>query len=290
MSNALEPLTKNPLMLSATDLDTNVAVRQGIFSCLKIKQAKLRLVPAAVSVLVQMSAFATVLLSVLAIHYIIQFQFSIFSIVLMQAIIASGLSMLVGMARWWRWIHFCFPLALWGMSMWQVPNELYMIGFLMTLSLYWTTFRSQVPFYPSRPNVWRKVSELVPEDKAIRMIDIGSGLGDLSMHLAKSKPNSQIEGIEIAPLPWFISKLRAIFKGSSATFKLGDYNQLSFADYDVVFAYLSPAAMPALWQKAQQEMQAGSMLISYEFDIPGANASLCIKGEKQSSNLYVWKL
>jgi len=290
MGNAFEPLTKNPLMLSATDFASNVAVKQGIFSCLKFKQAKLRLVPAAVSVLVQMIAFATVLLSVLAIHHFIHFQFSIFSIVLMQATIASGLSILVGMARWWRWIHFCFPLALWGMSMWQVPNEVYLIGFLMTLSLYWTTFRSQVPFYPSRPHVWRTVSALIPLDKTIRMIDIGSGLGDLSMHLAKSKPNSKIEGIEIAPLPWIISKLRAILTGSMAKFKLGDYHQLNFADYDVVFAYLSPAAMPTLWQKAQQEMQAGSMIISYEFDIPGAHASQCIIGEKQSPNLYVWKM
>jgi hypothetical protein len=290
MGNAFEPLTKNPLMLSATDIASNVAVKQGIFSYLKVKQAKLRLVPAAVSVLIQMIALATVFLSVLAIHYCVQFKFSIFLIVLMQAIIASGLSILVGMARWWRWIHFCFPLALWGMSMWQVPNEVYLIGFLMTLSLYWTTFRSQVPFYPSRPQVWRKVSELIPSEKAIRMIDIGSGLGDLSMYIAKTKPTSQIEGIEIAPLPWFISKLRAYLTGSNAKFKLGDYGQLNFSHYDVVFAYLSPAAMPDLWQKAQLEMQAGSMLISYEFDILGAKASLCIQGEKQSPNLYVWKM
>jgi hypothetical protein len=48
--------------------------------------------------------------------------------------------------------------------------------------------------------------------------------------------------------------------------------------------------MPALWQKAQLEMQAGSMLISYEFEIPDAKASLCIQIEKQSPNIYVWKM
>src|SRR5690606_24694820 len=115
-------------------------------------------------------------------------------------------------------------------------------GFLISLSIFWTTFRSQVPFFPSRPIVWQKVAELIPSHKTVRMIDIGSGLGDLSMHVAKAKNNSHIEGIEIAPLPWLVSVVRAWIRRSSARFRLGNYHELHFAAYDIVFAYLSPAA------------------------------------------------
>ena len=291
MRNALD---NNPPALNSTGQSTDFEFKLGIFphlnSSFSLIKSRLRLVPAALAILVQCAAFITVLLSVLVIGFFAPIHFPIFSLVLMQALIATGFCIFVGMASWWRWIHFFFPLALWGMSLWQVPNEVYLIGFLISLSLFWTTFRSQVPFYPSRPSVWRMVAELIPQDKPIRMIDIGSGLGDLSMHIAKTRPESQIEGIEIAPLPWLISKLRASLTRSKAQFKLGDYHAIDFAQYDVVFAYLSPAAMPALWKKAQQEMRAGSLLMSYEFEIPGIQPSFYIKSAGKLPTIYVWKL
>ena len=263
---------------------------------------KIRLVPAALAVLVQCAALIAVLASSWAIYLAAAVYFDtdlsllmpvpvlVPMLVLMQALAAALFSYLAGMASWWRWIHLCFPLAIWGMSCWHVPNEFYLAGFIVSLSLFWTTFRSQVPFYPSRPIVWQQVAGLMPQDKPVRMIDIGSGLGDMSMHIAKVRPDSRIEGIEIAPLPWMLSFVRAWIRRSSAVFRLGDYRKLDFASYDVIFAYLSPAAMLALWEKARQEMRPGSLLVSYEFEIPGVAPSLCVAADKQSPVIYVWRL
>lgn len=247
-------------------------------------------VPAAQAVLVQSSALVAVFLSVLLVNSLSPVRFPFFSLVLMQALFATGICMWIGMAKWWRWIHFFFPLALWGMSMWQVPGEVYLTGFLVSLGLFWTTFRTQVPFYPSRPAIRHQVAELMPQHRPVRMMDIGSGLGDLVMHIAEARPDSQIEGIEIAPLPLLVSKIRAWARKSRAVFLRGNYYDLDFGQYDVVFAYLSPAAMPALWKKAQQEMRPGSLLISYEFDIPGITPHYIAAGAAGSNRLYVWKL
>lgn len=170
----------------------------------------------------------------------------------------------------------------------HLPTQFYLIGFLISLSLYWTTFRTQVPFYPSRPVVWKHVSDLIPQDTSIRMVDIGSGLGDLTLYLAKQRQESYFLGVEIAPLPWFISALRARMQQSKAKFKLGDYNVQKFSEFDVVFAYLSPAAMPALWEKAKSEMRPGSMLISYEFNIDKVPATIDISVREDLPLLYVW--
>lgn len=263
---------------------------------LKRLSAKIRLVPAALAILIQCAAFIAVILSSWAISLVAAVYFNtdlilpIYVLVLMQALAAALFSYLVGMASWWRWIHLCFPIAVWVMSNWHVPNELYLAGFVISLSLFWTTFRSQVPFFPSRPIVWQQVAKLIPQDKPLRLIDIGSGLGDMAMHIAKFRPDGHVLGIEIAPLPWLISYVRAKIRRSTAMFSLGDYRALDFADYDVIFAYLSPAAMLALWEKAHQEMLPGSMLISLEFEIPGVTPSFCIEGDKHSPMLYVWKI
>lgn len=263
---------------------------------ISIIPSKIRLVPAALAIVVQCAALVAVLVFALifglftAVYFDANSSFSILLLVLMQALTAAIFSYWVGMDRWWHWIHLCFPLAIWSMLHFPISNEIYLAGFVVSLSLFWTTFRTQVPFFPSRPIVWQQVAELMPQDKPVRMIDIGSGLGDVVMHIAKLRPESHIEGIEIAPLPWLVSFIRARFRHSSAIFKLGDYRELDFSGYDVVFAYLSPAAMSALWEKARHEMRAGSILVSYEFEISGVIPSSHVAGDKQSPAIYVWKL
>jgi hypothetical protein len=214
--------------------------------------------------------------------------------VVLQAVLAASLAKWIGMATWWRWIHFFFPITASIMLMFQVPNELYLIGFMVTLSMFWTTFRTQVPYYPSRLNTWEKVSSMThqyeaEQSHAARIIDIGSGLGGFSMHLAKMHPNTTVEGIEVAPLPWLTSRISALIKRSGATFKLGDYQKLDFAQYDIIFAYLSPAAMEALWLKSSQEMGQGCLLISLEFQVPDATPTQHILGDGTSPDIYVYQ-
>lgn len=270
----------------------NKAGRQGIASsgdAVSGEIAKPPLKPATLAVLVQIGTLALVLGAAFSAYTLTPYKLPVFALVLMQGVIAAILSRALKMAVWWQLIHLFFPIAVWGMSSWQIPSDIYLIGFLISLSLYWTTFRTQVPFYPSRPVVWQQVARLIPQGRAIRMIDIGSGLGDLVMHIAKARPESCITGIEIAPLPYAISKVRGWLKKSTAGFVLGDYRELDFSRFDVVFAYLSPAAMPALWEKASREMSPGSMLISFEFDIPGAPHARRVTPSKNSPPVYIWQ-
>jgi hypothetical protein len=261
-----------------------------------IVRPNMRLVPATLAVLIQCAALLTVAAAMWAVNFAttsffeVSLSFPIFNLVLAQALIATIFSYIAGMASWWRWIHLCFPLTAWLMFQWHIPNGVYLVGFIISLSLFWTTFRTQVPFFPSRPMVWQQVAKIIPQDNSVRLIDIGSGLGDMSMYMAKIRSDSQIEGIEIAPLPWIISYIRAKFSRSSATFTLGNYQALDFGNYDVIFAYLSPAAMRMLWDKASQEMRPGSMLISLEFEIPGVVENMRIVGNKSTPTIYVWKI
>ena len=261
---------------------------------------RLKKTPSFLALVIQIIAVICVLICSRVIYasasaqWSIDVTFFIFSLVVLQSIIASGLACGFGMTTWWRWIHFFFPLALWVMSISQIPSTYYLFGFVITLALYWTTFKTQVPFYPSSPNVWKTLARLMHQhskaQQSLRMIDIGSGIGDMSMYIAKTRGKDIVEGIEIAPLPWLVSRVRAKLKQSRAKFILGNYQNLDFANYDIVFAYLSPAAMPQLWEKASNEMRAGSLLVSLEFEIPDVPCSKVIVTGKSSPKLYVWCL
>ena len=99
----------------------------------------------------------------------------------------------------------------------------------------------------------------------------------------------EMDGIELAPLPWLVSRLRAALSGSRARFLRADYETVNFGHYDVVFAYLSPAAMAGLWRKAEKEMRPGSILLSYEFDIPGRMPDHRVVTTNSKKILFLWQ-
>lgn len=213
------------------------------------------------------------------------------AVAVIHGLLAAAITWRAGLAVWWRAIEFLFPLAVLATLALQLPSWIFLLVFLIMLGWYWSTFRTQVPYYPSNAGVWDAVRQQLPPpagDKRLRVIDIGSGLGGFVLYLARVRPDIEVVGIELAPLPWLYSWLRARFGKSSARFIRGDYEQLDFGQFDLVFAYLSPAAMAGLWRKADAEMCRGSCLISYEFAIDTRAPDLVIHATNDATPLYKW--
>jgi|SRR5450830_189646 len=211
-----------------------------------------------------------------------------FAFACLQGLLAAVFAYWRRMASWWMPILFCFPPAAVLVNSLQLPPAIFLAIFLFLLLLFWSTFRSQVPFYPSGRGVWEVVASLLPTDRPLHVIDIGSGLGGAVLHLARLRPESRFTGIELAPLPWLVSLMRAWLDGSRGSFVRGDYTRLDFADYDAIFAYLSPAAMTSLWHKARTEMRRGSLLLSYEFVIEGVKPDITVFPRETGAALYGW--
>ena len=243
--------------------------------------------PAVQALLCQVAAFPLTLLAVFLLARAGNTP-SYLSAALAQGLFAAALSAWRKLARWWLAIGLLFPLALLGASQFAIPPWRFLVVFLFMLVLYWSTFRTQVPYYPSGKAAWDAVAEQLPQDRPVSFIDIGSGLGGLVMDLAGRRSDIRATGIELAPLPWFGSWARARLTNSRALFLLGDYEKLDFANYDAVFAYLSPAAMTALWRKARKEMRPGSMLMSYEFAINESAPTLSVYLPNTGRTLYIW--
>lgn len=245
-------------------------------------------IPAVRALLIQCISFGLVVLLIRSIWVLFGLKTDLIVALLLQGIFAACGAQLCRLAPWWAWIQFLFPLALLGTYSLHFPPLVFLVLFIFFVALYWSCFRTQVPFYPSRHFASRAVLQLLPTERQVRFIDIGSGLGGLVLHLAAARPNSEFIGIELAPLPWLISRLRSAAGKTTARFVRGDYQHLNFAQFDIVFAYLSPAAMSGLWHKAQAEMRGGTMLLSYEFNIAEKRPDLTILDTNGGPALYGW--
>ncbi|MHB1676868.1 MAG: class I SAM-dependent methyltransferase [Sulfuriferula sp.] len=208
--------------------------------------------------------------------------------VLIQSTLAALFSRWFKLAVWWWFIQFLFPLALFATLTLHLPALAFLFGFILLLVLYGHTFRTQVPYYPSNRATWKALEQCLPLDRAFKLIDVGSGTGGMGLSLAVRYPNSEIIGVELAPLIWWTSWLRARLQGSRARFIRADYMDFNFFGFDVVYAYLSPAAMPALWQKARREMRSGAVLLSNEFMITENPPDMTLQNEGMRAPLYVW--
>jgi hypothetical protein len=215
---------------------------------------------------------------------------------LASALLCGGLaaifSRIAGMAPWWLFIQFAFAPALVLMLSLDIPSGFFLAAFLVMLAVYWSTFRTQVPLYLSSDKVWQALATKLPAGQPFTFIDLGSGIGGVLTYLAKTHPQGRYLGIETAPLPFLWSWLRLKSGGMrNCVVHWGSLWNTDLGEYDVVFAYLSPAPMEALWQKARQEMRPGSVFISNTFAVPDhpPQETLTVD-DLHHSTLYLWRM
>lgn len=203
-----------------------------------------------------------------------------------QGVLAALISFFRRMRYWWLPIQLVFPMAMFLLLAFQIPPVWYLGSFFILLLFFWGAVVTRVPLYLSGTAAWKEVAKLLPENQPLKIVDVGSGLGGLVFYLAAERPDCLVSGIEISPFLWGLSLLRQKLSHSRARFILGNYEKLALADYDVVFAYLSPVVMDSLWVKADTEMCPGTLLLSFEFPIDDIDPDIQIPvGNKL---LYGW--
>ena len=72
---------------------------------------------------------------------------------------------------------------------------------------------------------------------------------------------------------------------------LGSFWDSPLTDYNVAYAYLSPAPMPSLWLKVTQEMRPGALFISNSFEVPDVEPTTVITlDDRRKTQLYCYRL
>ncbi len=208
-----------------------------------------------------------------------------------QGIIAAVLGLKWGLPRWWVPLQLVLPGAAGAALMLGLPSWVFLAIFAVLALVFWNASDQRVPLYLSNRKTWAALAQLMPADDS-RFIDIGCGIGGTLTSLAKAKPNAAITGIESAPLPFALAWMRVKISGlKNIELIYGDFWKLDLKAYDVVYAFLSPAPMPALHEKARAEMKSGSRLISNSFTVPEnpPNETHTLD-DRRGTQLLVWRI
>lgn len=244
--------------------------------------------PATLALIHQILGILVTALAIWLGNALFQVTSTVLTLVVGTGTIAAIASWRTEQPRWWIPIHMAFPISVLAASVLQIPAAWYLLGFILCAALFGTIHQTRVPYYPSRKSVWEALATLMDRSSpGQRFIDIGCGMGGCAKFIKKKYPQALVYGIELALLPWCICKLRTILQKNAPLWFFGDYQKLNFSDYDVIFSYLSPAAMDDLETKLSKELLPEKLFASLEFKLPNWKPARTI--QTSAGTLYIYE-
>jgi len=138
------------------------------------------------------------------------------------------------------------------------------------------TWRTRIPLVftstPARQAVIRILRADIaarPPGQAVKIYDLGSGIGGLCLAAAKHFPAARVVGMEMAWPIWAVSVLRRMLCGlGNVQFIKGDFWRHDISDGDIVLFYLGDVVMDQMGEKLRREARAGRLIISNTFPLP----------------------
>lgn len=244
-----------------------------------------------------MQLFKSLLCQILAVLMIVwlnpwlsQLTGDIFFLMLIQGSIAAILSIVIRQPSWWRPMHLFFLPSVWVMLSLPVPDELYLLVFLLMLVVFWGTVKGDVPLFLSSTAVTDALSEIISKQQAANLIELGAGIGSVVAPLARRQPDVQITALENAPLPWLILCWRCRKLANVRVLRSSLWD-CDLAAYDLAFAFLSPLVMVRLGDKVRQQMRPGSCLISSSFIVPDWQPDRVMQlADRRKTQLFCYRL
>jgi SAM-dependent methyltransferase len=194
-----------------------------------------------------------------------------------------GLAVFLKLPTPWRILNaLLIPLVVVSQLL-AIPGWLYSVCAAAGLLLYLPTTWSRVPYYPSSRAMYEAVLQELPSDHPVRFVDLGCGSGGLLCFLARHRPESTFVGVELSPLAFCLAWVQVKLAGvRNVSLEFRDLWRISLSDFAVVYAFLAPPPMQALWEKVSRELPPGGLFLVNSFPVPGILAKeIAVPGERQ---------
>ncbi len=199
-------------------------------------------------------------------------------------------SLIFKFSIWWKIIHTIFLPSLYLVHQQNIEPTWFLVGFFILFLLFKGATTDQVPLYFSNQKTIKSLADILSTQQSKNFLDIGAGIGTTISPLTKQFPQMSFYGVENAPLSWLIGQIR-LFSKTNVQWKMKNLWETDLSEFDVVYAFLSPVPMTAIWEKAKKEMKPGSLLISNTFQIEGVQPYQIIEIDcTPKRTLYLYKI
>ncbi len=157
------------------------------------------------------------------------------------------------------------------MTFWIVVTffTVLIVIFWIWLSVVLWSLKNGISPMPTSEKVKSKLLVSIPPKIHGTIIDLGSGWGNMAIRLAKQFPQCHVIGYETSPVPYYFSKIWLFFdKIPNLQFRKKNFFSVNLKDSSLIYTYLYPGAMKILYNKFEEELIPGTIVVSNTFAVP----------------------
>jgi len=164
------------------------------------------------------------------------------------------------------------------------------IAFAIFMAMTIDRFFVNAPFIPTPQKTVEEIVSLAPAGNKQIVIDLGCGDGRVLYEYEK-KYGAKCIGYELGIWPWFLASVRRALGASHVQIIKGNLFNADLKDADIVYCYLFKEIMEALGPKFRKEMKQGSIVVSYDFEIPSWHPDQSIELSSQvGKKVHIYKI
>ncbi|BBP45343.1 hypothetical protein THMIRHAS_07160 [Thiosulfatimonas sediminis] len=245
--------------------------------------------PIAKALLAQFFAMLLLGLTVFLLAQFVAPPFSDGFLLFLQTAYAVLLTTLFVLPRWWYLIQILLPGGLYLALSAGANPLLALVLFVLLVLVFKNAFLERVPLYLSNQTTRLALAQLARENQLRRFMDLGCGNGLNVRFMAEQPGIDAALGVETAPIPLWIAKLRNLRGGGTVLAQ--NLWHTSLFDVSLAYAFLSPEPMAKLWQKVLQEMPDQGFFVSNSFAVPSVTPSeIWQLNDRRQTKLYIYKI
>ena len=139
---------------------------------------------------------------------------------------------------------------------------------IIVLSWVWPPNSPWAPWWRTKREVAIAAFELANISSKDIVYELGSGEGT-ALVIASKRFGAKGVGIEIDPIRFLLSKLTIYRKGLAHNIKIirGDIFKIDLSQATVIYVYLVPKTLDKLIPKFKKELNKGTKIISYKYEM-----------------------
>ncbi len=162
----------------------------------------------------------------------------------------------------------------WPLTWTSAPVLLCLLYAVPRIIFEMTINRANVPTMATGSLARQEIAKILQREAAVspkeiyKIVDLGSGRGELARTLAKRIPKSKVIGVEMAYFPYHeASLIQRWFGPSNLSYERQDFWSLDCSPFDAAVLYLGPATSTRMGEKLRQEMKPGSVIVTYTYPL-----------------------
>ncbi|SRR6056297_218001 len=146
-----------------------------------------------------------------------------------------------------------------------------------------------VPYVPLSKEKLKFLQKKLKLNSQTKLVDLGCGDGRV-LRLFENQGIKNLTGYEVNFWAFLLGKIKNK-KNSKIKLLYKNFKKVNLSDYDTVFCYLLPEYLQKLKSKFEQELEPGTKLISYDFEIENWRKPIKVYcSENGQGRIFIYKI